>query len=225
MKENRWRWCSRWMLLRFNLLPRPRTATSIYWRKIVSITNLTSTYTRPLASSMAWWSRIISLVKRIMMKNSKARKPTLSTEKLQSLTPSMPKIKAKRRRLYHEWKWSRKRRRVRKREMLATTSSHQFQIRINRMKSNLGNLEGDKHRKLTCPISLTLRIEKRTKLLITAVLLMFLPLLFYHKIAIVKKILSIKNLMTSRKQWICQPEVHQLWIIQNMHYALIKTVA
>ena len=195
------------------------------WLFVEIIPLETSRLTWTLASSMAWWSRIISLVKRIMMKNLKTRKPTLSTGKLQSLTPSMPKIKAKRRRLYHEWKWSRKRRRVRRRETLATTSSHLSQIRINRMKSNLGNLEGDKHRKLTCPISLTLRIEKRTKLLITAILSMFLPQLFYHKIAIVKKILSIKNLMTSRKQWICQPEVHQLWIIQNMHYALIKTVA
>ena len=185
----------------------------------------TSRLTWTLASSTAWWSRIISLVKKIMMKNSKTRKPTLSTGKLQSLTPSMPKIKAKRRRLYHEWKWSRKRRRVRRREMLATISSHLSQIRINRMKSNLGNLEGDKHRKLTCPISLTLRKEKRTKLLITAILSMFLTQLFYHKIAIVKKILFIMNLMISRKLWICQPEVHQLWIIQNMHYALTKTVA
>ena len=94
--------------------------------------------------------------------------------------------------------------------MLATTSCHLSQIRINRMKSSHGSLEGNRQRKLTYPISLTLRMEKRTKLLITAIISMFLTKVSCLKTAIDKRILFIKNLMKLRKQWICQPEVHQL---------------
>ena len=102
------------------------------------------------------------------MKNLIPRKPTPSTGKQRLLTPLMLLIKATKRRLHHVWSSRKRRRRVRRGKALATTCSIS-KIRIIRMRSNPGTQEGNKHKKLTCPINLTPRVVKRTKLQVTKI--------------------------------------------------------
>ena len=161
--------------------------------------------------------------------NSIIRK--LSIEKLQSLTPSMPSIKATRRNLLELWSSRKRRKRVQRRRKLLTMTC--FKIRIARMKSNLGTQGGKTLRKPTSSINFMPQVQKRTKLFIIPIISRFpLPCPLpqhlkvpYLLIASIKIFLFVKNSKELKKQWICQLEVNQLWLSQKMHYASVIIVA